>query len=157
MNINLSNRGVSFSSPKVTKVLAIFFIITGLIIVVSGFLAQKSTNEKKERYIPTDAVVYDYDERIETEIDEDGFTHREHTYAKKYEYYVEEERYTITGAYSSSVPVIGSSETLLYNPENPRDYVMANSNPIGMSIFGGIMAIFGIGILVFTIHKERGY
>ncbi len=125
------------------------FMVLGIVLVISGILAQRDINYKKEVFIPTDAVLYDYTENTYTETDEDGNKHTETRYYAKYEYYVDDIRYEAENGYSLSRPTIGSSETLLYNPENYSDYIFESSSSIALSIVGGVFTVASFIILIF--------
>ncbi len=130
------------------------FMIFGVILIIMGILEQRNINYKKETFIPTDGVLYDYTEKTYTETDEDGNKHTETRYYAKYEYYVDDIRYEAKNGYSLSRPTIGSSETILYNPENYSDYIFESSNSIALSIVGGAFTIASIiFIIIFKAKK----
>lgn len=142
-NVTTSN-GVN----KFSLFILIGFVLLGIALVIGGIFAQRDINYKKEIFIPTDAVLYDYTEKTYTETDEDGHKHTETRYYPMYEYYVEDIRYEAENGYSLSRPTIGSSETLLYNPENYNDYIFESSSTIALIIVGGA---FAIGAIIFII------
>ena len=84
INSNFENNiesNIAIQNPKhIFIILGAVMLLIGIAMGIYGVFNAKSVSLKEETYIPIEAKVVDYEERIERTEDEDGYVTTEHTY-----------------------------------------------------------------------------
>ena len=148
--INISFSSTSTKEVKEMKpwqgvLFGIVFSIIGIFLIFFSIKTIKEYKEKNETYVETTAVVIDYD------MNSDGLE------AIIVEYTVNGEAYKkVSNIYSNNPKDIGSSVSVKYNPNNPKDAIWTNDSinvilPISGVLFTGI----GIFVVISSIKKSK--
>ena len=127
-------------------ILVIIFILVAAAMIVGGIFMKINHAEKLETYQPINATITDYYERVD--YDDDGYA--EYTYYPIYTFEVDGQRYRVEDNIGSSwIPDIGSKELILYNPENPNEFIHPNDSAgTFLIVFGGVFG--GVAIILFV-------
>lgn len=134
--------------------LAAFAIIVGIVIIICGNHFQYSAGETYSSYKRTNAVVTD----VRTELEEEnGFLVRR--YYPKMEYKVDRKEYVFEYSVGTKDSYeIGEKFVIMYNPDDPSQYVLANKEKTVMiicSVLAGIAIFFGVALLAAAIDMFR--
>ena len=159
INSNFENNiesNIAIQNPKhIFIILGAVMLLIGIAIGIYGVFNAKSVSLKEETYIPIEAKVVDYEERIERTEDEDGYVTTEHTYRDIFEYTVDNTTYTKTSSMGRSYHSdIGSIKQIKYNPNNPSQILENGTSDIVIPfVFAGFLGICGILVLFVGIKK----
>ena len=128
------------------------FILIGMFLLGFGIKNTLELNKKTENYAVTEGYLSDY------EIRESGSTtDRRYSYYMTYSYVVDGQEYTVTTDYGSgSVPKMGSTKVIKYNPQNPEEAVIAGMNGSIIMIFMGVMFTLIPGVFVMIFLSNAG-
>lgn len=128
------------------------FILIGILLLGFGIRNTLELNKKTENYAVTEGYLSDY------EIRESGSsTNRSYSYYMTYSYVVDGREYTVTTDYGSgSVPKMGSTKEVKYNPQNPEEAVIAGMNGSIIMIFLGVMFTLIPGVFVMIFLSNAG-
>lgn len=140
------SNGVKITTKGSPLILGIIFILVAAALIVGGIFMKINHAEKLETYQPINATITDYYERVD--YDDDGYA--EYTYYPIYTFEVDGHRYRVEDNVGSGwIPDIGSKELILYNPENPYEFIHPNDSAgTFLIIFGGIFG--GVAIILFV-------
>lgn len=129
----------------------IAFLI-GIFLLGFGIKNTLELNKKTENYAVTEGYLSDYELR-----ESGSSTDRRYSYYLTYSYVVDGREYTVTTDYGSgSVPEIGSTKEIKYNPQNPEEAVIAGMNGSIIMIFMGVMFTLIPGVFVMIFLSNAG-
>lgn len=106
-----------------------------------------------ESYVKTDAVIVDYDTQTRYK---DGVI-KEYYYAIM-KYNADGQTYTVTSSRSTDPVKIGTVVEIFYNPDDPEDIVVPESNnrsAIILFVFGSIALLVGSILVICGIKARR--
>lgn len=129
----------------------IAFLI-GIFLLGFGIKNTLELNKKTENYAVTEGYLSDYELR-----ESGSSTDRSYSYYMTYSYVVDGQEYTVTTDYGSgSVPKMGSTKEIKYNPQNPEEAVIAGMNGSIIMIFLGVMFTLIPGVFVMIFLSNAG-
>ena len=149
------SNGIRVTTKGSPLVLGIIFLLVAAALIVGGIFSKINHAEKLETYQPINATITDYTERVD--YDDDGYA--TYTYYPIYTFEVDGMRYVVEdNVGSGSFPNMGTKELILYNPENPYQFIHANdSTGTILIIFGGVFGGVAVLLIVVSVvnHKKR--
>lgn len=129
----------------------IAFLI-GILLLGFGIKNTYELKKETENYAVTEGYLSDYELR-----ESGSSTDRSYSYYLTYSYVVDGCEYTVTTDYGSgSVPEIGSTKEIKYNPQNPEEAVIAGMNGSIIMIFIGVMFILISGVFIMGFLTNAG-
>lgn len=141
---NLENVHINRTLHRTTSNAAMLFLGTVCLffMILLGYFVTKSVQENIEYKDATEttAVI----SHIASRIDSEG----EISYTVYVDYYVDEEKYTMSLGYYSSDMRIGDTYIIKYLEDNPSKGVYTKSNDITIKVFGFILIII---IIIFIV------
>lgn len=127
-------------------------LLSGILMLVFGIKNTYELNKKTENYQVTQGYLTDYELR-----ESGSASKKSYSYYLIYSYVVDGMEYTVTTDYGSgSVPEIGSTKDIKYNPQNPEDAVISGLNGNIILIFMGVMFTLIPGVFVMGFLKSAG-
>lgn len=133
-------------------VLICLCLLCGILLLAFGIKNTYDLSRETENYASAQGYLSDY------EIMESGSANnRSYSYYLTYSYVVDGRGYTVTTDYGSgSVPEMGSTKEIKYNPENPEEAVIGGISGSVIMIFLGIMFILIPGVFVMGFLTNAG-
>ncbi len=143
---------VVVTTKKPNLIISILFAIIGIGLIVGGAIFNNSLNSKLNSWTHTVATVTSYREYEDK--DSDGYYQT--MYTEILEFTANGQVYSVRSNVSSSIrPRIGDLREIAYNPNNPKDIVLAtkdNHMPVYiLFIVGGVFSLLGISLIVSNI------
>lgn len=127
-------------------------LIAGIFLLGFGIKNTYELKKETENYAVAEGYLSDYELR-----ESGSSTDRSYSYYLIYSYVVDGREYTVTTDYGSgSVPEIGSTKEIKYNPQNPEEAVIAGMNGSIIMIFMGVMFILIPGVFIMGFLTNAG-
>lgn len=127
-------------------------LLCGILLLIFGIKNTSDLKKETENYAVTEGYLSDYELR-----ESGSTTDRSYSYYLTYSYVVDGREYTVTTDYGSgSVPEMGSTKEIKYNPQNPEEAVIAGMNGSIIMIFMGVMFILIPGVFIMGFLTNAG-
>lgn len=127
-------------------------LLCGILLLIFGIKNTSDLKKETENYAVTEGYLSDYELR-----ESGSTTDRSYSYYLTYSYVVGGREYTVTTDYGSgSVPEMGSTKEIKYNPQNPEEAVIAGMNGSIIMIFMGVMFILIPGVFIMGFLTNAG-
>lgn len=127
-------------------------LLIGIFLLGFGIKNTYELKKETENYAVTEGYLSDYELR-----ESGSSTNRSYSYYLTYSYVVDGQEYTVTTDYGSgSIPEIGSTKEIKYNPQNPEEAVIAGISGSIIMIFMGVMFILIPGVFIMGFLTNAG-
>lgn len=137
--------------PLFILIFPMIFLIIGTVLFGIGVKGKIDRAKIADEYYGTIGIFCDYDIYSSSS---GSRNHEGQTYNLCYEYFVDEERYTVWIGYGVGyLPERNSTEMVYYNPENPREAFVGGVSTNDLFLFIGGMFI-GIPLVILIILYE---
>ncbi len=133
-------------NAKTTVIGGLLLIVIGIGLIAGILIYKKSADAKLASWPRTTAVVVAV-ERTQVKEDDDYVT----KYVPVLEYTVDGKTYRMRDSAKNIAPLLGSTQTIAYNPDNPSKRISAQTGTLVPTVifvaFGALSSVMGIIVL----------
>ncbi len=141
---------------KILIPILILCMLFGLFSFLRGIDETLKMNKIKEIYALTEGYYTDYEVYSRPTFNKYGLPHT--TFFLIYEYQVDGESYMIKSDNGTGqLPLTGSTRTVYFNPENPQEAVLDETDLTPADIWFGLLLILVPGVIIirYTYNKRK--